>query len=95
MQRSDQRRPRVRKSTIYDVAKAADVSTATVSNVLRSTRYVRPDLQKRVHSAIAALGYRPNRVAKSIRERRSRTIGVVVPDVTVGLFHGIVGERAD
>ena len=90
MPRSDQRQPRVRKSTIYDVAKAADVSTATVSNVLRSTRYVRPDLQKRVHSAIAALGYRPNRVAKSIRERRSRTIGVVVPDVTVGLFHGIV-----
>lgn len=37
-----------------------------------------------------ALDYRPNRAAKSLRERRSRTIGVVVPDITVGLFYGIL-----
>jgi LacI family transcriptional regulator, galactose operon repressor len=79
-----------RGSTIYDVARAARVSTATVSNVLRGSRYVRPDLQKRVHEATAALGYSPNRAARNLRERRSRTIGVVVPDITVGLFHGIV-----
>jgi LacI family transcriptional regulator len=79
-----------RGATIYDVAEAAGVSTATVSNVLRGTRYVRPDLQKRVQDAISALGYRPNRAAKGLRERRSRTIGVVVPDITVGLFYGIV-----
>ena len=79
-----------RGATIYDVAKAADVSTATVSNVLRGTRYVRPELQKRVQDAIAALGYRPNRTFRGLRVRRSRTIGVVVPDITVGLFYGIV-----
>ncbi len=79
-----------RGATIYDVAEAAGVSTATVSNVLRGTRYVRPDLQKRVQDAIAQFDYRRNRAAKSLRERRSRTIGVVVPDITVGLFSGIV-----
>jgi LacI family transcriptional regulator len=79
-----------RGATIYDVAEAAGVSTATVSNVLRGTRYVRADLQKRVQDAIASLDYRRNRAAKGLRERRSRTIGVVVPDITVGLFSGIV-----
>lgn len=79
-----------RSPTIYDVAKAARVSTATVSNVLRGSRYVRPDLHKRVLDASGALGYSPNRTASNLRERRSRTIGVVVPDITVGLFHEIV-----
>jgi LacI family transcriptional regulator len=90
VRKSDKNSFKDRGATIYDVAEAAGVSTATVSNVLRGTRYVRPDLHKRVQDAIAALNYRPNRAAKSIRERRSRTIGVVVPDITVGLFYGIV-----
>jgi LacI family transcriptional regulator len=90
VRRSDKSSFKDRGATIYDVAEAAGVSTATVSNVLRGTRYVRPELQKRVQDAIAALDYRPNRTAKSLRERRSRTIGVVVPDITVGLFYGIV-----
>jgi LacI family transcriptional regulator len=77
-------------ATIYDVAEAAGVSTATVSNVLRGTRHVRPDLQKRVQDAIAALGYTPHRATLGVRERGSRTIGVVVPDITTGLFSSIV-----
>lgn len=77
-------------ATIYDVAKAAGVSTATVSNVVRGTKYVRPELHKRVQEAIAAIDYRPNRAARIVRSRRSRTIGVVVPDITVGLFYAIV-----
>jgi LacI family transcriptional regulator len=72
------------------VARAARVSTATVSNVLRGTRYVGPELQQRVQDAVAALQYSPNSVAASLRERRSRMIGVVVPDITMGLFPAIV-----
>jgi LacI family transcriptional regulator len=76
------------------VAQAAGVSIATVSNVLRGTRYVGPDLQQRVQEAIAALQYSPNSVAAGLRERRSRTIGVVVPDITNGLFPAIVRRLA-
>jgi LacI family transcriptional regulator len=90
VRRVDKRTVKRRVVTIYDVAEAAGVSTATVSNVLRGTRYVRPDLQKRVQDAIALLDYRPNRANRGLRVRRSRTIGVVVPDITVGLFYGIV-----
>src|SRR5215470_165407 len=83
-----------RGTTIHDVARAAGVSTATVSNVLRGTRYVGPELQQRVQDAIATLQYSPNSVAASLRERRSRTIGVVVPDITMGLFPAIVRRLA-
>jgi LacI family transcriptional regulator len=83
-----------RKPTIHDVAQAAGVSTATVSNVLRGTRYVGPELQRRVQDAVAALQYSPDSVAASLRERRSRTIGVVVPDITMGLFPAIVRRLA-
>jgi LacI family transcriptional regulator len=79
-----------RGPTIHDVARAAGVSTATVSNVLRGTRYVGPDLQKRVQKAIDSLSYTPNQVAASLRERRTRIIGVAVPDITTGLFTEIV-----
>ena len=89
--RTKDRSPAERRSaTIYDVAEAAGVSTATVSNVLRSTRHVRPDLQKRVQDAISALGYTPQRATPGLRERRSRIVGVVVPDITTGLFCNIV-----
>jgi LacI family transcriptional regulator len=90
VRRGEKQRSRDRGATIYDVAEAAGVSTATVSNVLRGTKYVRPELHKRVQEAIAAIAYRPNRTAKTLRSRRSRTIGVVVPDITVGLFYAIV-----
>src|SRR5215469_8650797 len=83
-----------RGPTIHDVARAASVSTATVSNVLRGTRYVGPQLQQRVQDAVATLQYSPNSVAASLRERRSRTIGVVVPDITTGLFPAIVRRLA-
>jgi LacI family transcriptional regulator len=57
---------------------------------LRGTRYVGPQLQQRVQDAVATLQYSPNSVAASLRERRSRMIGVVVPDITMGLFAAIV-----
>ena len=79
-----------RGPTLRDIALAAGVSTATVSNVLRGARYVGPELEKRVRDAIASLDYRPNALAASLREGRSHTIGLAVPDITTGLFTAIV-----
>ena len=50
-------------STIYDVAKCAGVSTATVSHVLNNTRYVSDKLRTHVMSAIKELNYKPNTAA--------------------------------
>jgi LacI family transcriptional regulator len=74
------------RPTMRDVAKAAGVSTATVSNVLHGLRFVGPEKQQRVRDAIANLNYSPNRVAASLRSRRSRLIGVVLPDMTTSFF---------
>ncbi len=69
-----------KKITIKDIAKKADVSVATVSYVLNDNRYVSPELRSRVEEAIEELGYRPNLVARSLRQSRTKTIGLIVPD---------------
>jgi len=71
--------------TIKQVALEAGVSVATVSHVLNETRYVSPELTERVRAAATSLGYTPNRTARSLRIRRTHTIGLIVPDVN-GFF---------
>ena len=80
------------RPTIRDVALTAGVSTATVSNVLRGTRFVGPARQKKVREAIELLGYNPNWLAASLRARRSGVIGLVVPDITISFFSGILSR---
>jgi LacI family fructose operon transcriptional repressor len=71
---------------IKDVAEAAGVSTATVSRVLSGKPYVRPELQQRVLAAVAKMDYRPNRVARSLRARKSNIIGLIVSDIQNPFF---------
>jgi LacI family transcriptional regulator, fructose operon transcriptional repressor len=66
---------------IKDVAKEAGVSTATVSRVLAQKPYVTAEVQARVMAAVEKLGYRPNRVARSLRAQQSNTIGLIVSDI--------------
>jgi LacI family transcriptional regulator len=66
--------------TIRDVADLAQVSATTVSHVINQTRHVDPATRQRVTEAIAELGYRPNTLARSLRRRETRTIGLIVPD---------------
>ncbi|MDP3176866.1 MAG: LacI family DNA-binding transcriptional regulator, partial [Spirochaetaceae bacterium] len=72
--------------TIRDVARAAGVSTATVSRVLNGEGSVSPPTAELVRAAVAALGYRPNHVARSLKTRATRTIGVVAPELASDFF---------
>ncbi|GLV12644.1 catabolite control protein A [Alicyclobacillus hesperidum] len=76
--------------TIYDVAREAKVSMATVSRVINGTAVVKEDTKKRVLDAIARLGYRPNAVARGLASKRTRTIGVIVPDVSAAFVAEMV-----
>lgn len=76
--------------TIRDVASLADVSTATVSNVLNNKRHVSAPRRRRVLEAVEQLDYRPNNVAASLRHGRTGLVGLVVPDVTNPFFAAIV-----
>jgi LacI family transcriptional regulator len=72
--------PRRTTPTIRDVANHAGVSVGTVSNWLSGQHLVLPPTAARVQSAMTALGYRPNGVARGLRSRRTRTIGLLIPD---------------
>jgi DNA-binding LacI/PurR family transcriptional regulator len=67
--------------TIRDVARAAGVSKSTVSNVVRDVEGVAPATRERVQAAIAAVGYRPNALARDLVRRRTTTVGIVVGDL--------------
>jgi LacI family transcriptional regulator len=67
--------------TIHDVARAAGVSVASASRALSGRRKVTPEIAERVARAAAELGYRPNAVAKALRDKTTGTIGVVVPGI--------------
>ena len=76
--------------TIRDVAKAAKVSTATVSAVINGSAFVSPELRSRVESAVAALRYAPSLAARNLKSGRSHLIALVVADLTNPFFSRIV-----
>ncbi len=80
------------RPTLRDVAKLAGVHPATASRALNAeTRaLVAADTVRRVEQAAAALDYRPDRLARSLKTGHSATVGVVVPDLTNPLFPPIV-----
>jgi LacI family transcriptional regulator len=86
-----------RPATLRDVAAAARVHPATASRALNpSTRLlVSEETAQRVIEAAERLGYRPNPVARSLRTRRSHTIGVLIPDLNNPLFPPIVRGLED
>jgi LacI family transcriptional regulator len=69
-----------------DVAKLAGVGTMTVSRVLNGTVKVSDETRARVLGAIAKLNYLPNEIARSLREQRSRQVGVIVPNLRDPFF---------
>lgn len=68
--------------TIKDVARLAGVSHGTVSNVINGAKSVNSQIVKRVRKAMEELGYQPDAKARSMRNSKTRLIGVVLPDIT-------------
>ena len=76
--------------TISDVAKLANVSTATVSRVLSHSGNVKKETAERVLEAIQKLNYQPNLLARQLRKMESKTILVVVPDISNTFFSKVL-----
>jgi LacI family transcriptional regulator len=72
--------------TIYDVAREANVSMATVSRVVNGNPNVKPATRKKVLAAIESLGYRPNAVARGLASKKTTTVGVIIPDISSIFF---------
>jgi DNA-binding LacI/PurR family transcriptional regulator len=77
-------------ATIYEVARQAGVSTATVSRAINGKVPVAALTRRRIESAIRALGYEPNHVARSLVTATTDTIAIVLPDITNPFFPDLV-----
>ncbi len=77
-------------ATLKDVAKLANVDVSTVSRALNNTSYVHPETRKKIFKAVEELSYRPNLLAKGLRQGKRHTIGVVIPTVNLSIFGEIV-----
>lgn len=73
-----------------DVAKLANVSVSTVSRAFRDDCYIDEQTRKKVHDAANKLGYVPNLIARSLKKRQSKMIGIIVPDSENIFFSNVV-----
>ena len=73
-------------ANMRDVAKLADVSQRTVSNVVNGYAHVRPETRERVQRAIVALRYRPNVSAQKLRQGRTGMLALAVPEIAAPYF---------
>lgn len=78
-----------------DVAARTGVSVATVSRVLAGQPHVRPEIRAKVEAAVEALGYVPNRSARSLRLQRSSILGLIIPDIENPFFTSVARAVED
>lgn len=76
--------------TMHDIARATGVSQSTVSRILNDNPNVKPEKKKKVLDYIEKVGYRPNLLAKSLKNNNSYLIGVCVPDLLNPYFYEII-----
>lgn len=72
--------------TVLDVAKRAGVAPITVSRVINNSGYISEATRKRVQAAVKELGYVPNTLARGLRSKQTRTLALVVTDITNPYF---------
>lgn len=78
------------RPTIYDVARLAGVSTATVSRALNGTGQISPATSAAIDAAVRQLGYRPNTVARSLVTKSTQTIALLLPDIANPFYAELV-----
>ena len=79
-------------ATIYDIAKEAQVSTATVSRVLNNPEVVSEKTKIRVHEAIEKLSYAPNALARELVTKSTNLIGLLIPDIANSFSPALIDQ---
>ena len=81
--------------TIKDIAKELGVHHTTVSLALRNSKSIREETRKKVWDKANEMGYRPNRLAQGFRNKRSNTIGLLVPNIQHHFFAKFIAEFSE
>jgi len=79
-----------KKPTLQDVAAMAEVSTATVSNVINNTKNVSIETKQKILEAIETLNYIPNNLAKSLKIQDTKLIGLLISDIANPFFPPVI-----
>ena len=85
----------MKKVTIYEVAKEANVSLATVSRVINGSNVVKQETRTRVEEAISKLGYRPNAIAQGLALSRTTTVGLILPATSISFSGRMINGLCD
>ncbi|HMB62529.1 MAG TPA: LacI family DNA-binding transcriptional regulator, partial [Eudoraea sp.] len=79
-----------RKATIYDIAKALNITAATVSRALNDNPRISADTRKLVMETAAKLHYKQNRLAQALKSGKSKNVGVVLPYINRNFFSTVI-----
>ena len=85
----------MKRVTIYDVAKEAGVSLATVSRVINGSNVVKEPTRERVQAAVDKLGYKPNAIAQGLALQKTTTIALIVPEASFTYTGQIINGLID
>lgn len=83
------------QATIRDLALKLNISISTVSRALRGAQDVNPETKKAVLELAAELNYEPNKVAQSLRIKKTNTIGIIVPEIAIHFFSSVISGIQD
>jgi LacI family sucrose operon transcriptional repressor len=72
--------------TIKDIAEKVGVSVTTISRVLNNRGYLSDNLKRRVYEAMEEMDYQPNELARSLTRKKSKVIGLIIPDISHPFF---------
>jgi LacI family transcriptional regulator len=81
--------------TIKQIAERAGVSTATVSYAINNSSGVSPEVRERILGIVRELKFHPNAVARGLRTKKTKTVGMIIPDITNPFFPGLVRGAED
>lgn len=83
------------QATIRDLALKLHISISTVSRALRGAQDVNPETKKAVLELAKELNYEPNKVAQSLRSKKTKTIGIIVPEIAIHFFSSVISGIQD
>ena len=81
---------KVREVTIYDIATALNISTATVSRALKNDPVVNKKTKKRIFDLAGELGYRTNHFARNLRQKSTKTIGLIIHELNSNFMTSVL-----
>lgn len=79
-----------RKITLKQIAKELDVSISTVSKALRNSPEISEDTKQKVQAFAKLYNYRPNNIALSLKNRKTNTIGIIIPEIVHHFFSKVI-----